>query len=129
MYEKLLKRLQQIQAKKGLHVEPPCPVEKIRRLQAECAKRFGNPLPPGYASFLSLSNGLDFNGFVLYGQKRRQRSEKARFLEGFIEANKDGRESFPEAESYLVIGDSDLDEYGWSIEREQYEILEKELSK
>jgi hypothetical protein len=66
-------------------------------------------LPTDYARLLSVVNGVDFNGVVLYGAGHTKASPGAGgFWQGIAEANTLWREG-PGHEAYLVLGESDMD--------------------
>lgn len=64
-------------------VWPPASPDAIDRLRRLARDMFQTDLPEGYLAFLGRNDGLDFNGYVIYGATEH----KEPFLSGFVEAN------------------------------------------
>ncbi len=83
--------------------------EQVEQVRAEVTARFGAALPPDFARFLALSNGLDYNGVVLYGATQSETAPGANgFWQGLVAANAAWRKG-PGHEQYLVLGETDMD--------------------
>jgi hypothetical protein len=78
--------LAQIDAEKRAFAQtiwPPATPDAVARLRGVAPETLGADLPEGYVSFLARHDGLDFNGFVIYGATEHLEP----FLSGIVEAN------------------------------------------
>jgi len=64
-------------------IRPPASPDAIARLRTLARDTLQTDLPEDYVTFLGRNDGLDFNGYVIYGATER----KEPFLSGFVEAN------------------------------------------
>ena len=78
---------------------PPASEDAVARLRRLAREMLSVELSEGYVTFLERHDGLDFNGFVIYGATEHQEP----FLSGFVEANE--RRGGPQA-SYVYYGDT-----------------------
>ena len=62
---------------------PPASPDAIMRLRELARDAFQTDLPEDYVRFLARTDGLDFNGHVIYGATEHKKP----FLSGFVEAN------------------------------------------
>jgi hypothetical protein len=78
---------------------PPASQDAIARLRRLARDTLLTDLPEEYVTFLGRNDGLDFNGYVIYGATEHQEP----FLSGFVEANQ--RLGGPQA-SHVFYGDT-----------------------
>ena len=64
-------------------ISPPASQDAIARLRRLARDKLQADLPEEYVTFLGRNDGLDFNGYVVYGATEHQEP----FLSGFVEAN------------------------------------------
>ena len=96
----------QIQA--GEVVQPPGSLDAIKLVRDNLRKAFDATLPPDVAAFLTKTNGLDYNGLVIYGcSQSPERPGPGGFWQGLIEANRLWRDGSVSA--FLIIGETDMD--------------------
>lgn len=93
----IVARVRGEQAAAGEIVQPAATEADIAAARDELRARFGAVLPEGYAAFLRLRNGLDFDGIVLHG-----------VAQDMIAANAGWREG-PGHDGYLILGSTDMD--------------------
>ena len=62
---------------------PPASPDAIARLRRHARETLQIDLPEDYMAFLGRNDGLDFNGYVIYGATEH----KEPFLSGLVEAN------------------------------------------
>lgn len=97
------------QLKYGEARQGPATSEQIERVRAEVKAHFGATLPSDFATFLALSNGLDYNGLVLYGATQSEAAPGPNgFWQGLVASNAAWRDG-PGHEHYLVLGETDMD--------------------
>ena len=80
---------------------------------AEAAERvrseLGANIPADYRAFLAKTNGMDFNGLVLYGANQSpDQPGDGGFWQGLVAANEEWRRT-GDHDAYLVLGDTDMD--------------------
>ena len=106
---KLLKTIQSDQLHAKEPVRGAASDEQIATVQKAVIESLGAILPGEYEEFLRLSDGLDYNGLVLYGSTASpEQPDASGFWQGLVAANQLWRES-PENSSLLILGDSDMD--------------------
>jgi hypothetical protein len=64
-------------------IRPPASADAIARLRTLARDTMQTDLPEDYVSFLGRNDGLNFNGYVIYGATEQREP----FLSGFVEAN------------------------------------------
>src|SRR5215470_12570292 len=80
---------------------PPASPDAIARLRRHARDTLRIDLPEDYMAFLGRNDGLDFNGYVIYGATEH----KEPFLSGFVEANE--RLGGPQARHVFYGGTGD----------------------
>jgi hypothetical protein len=82
---------------------------RIAALRTALQRAFGATLPDDYAALLRRSDGVDFDGLVLYGSWQSEATPgPGGFWQGLVAANKLWREG-PAHDAYLVLGETDID--------------------
>lgn len=109
MWKDLLLKIQEIEAKYGGGIQSPADANAIRQMvhkvreELDCSK-----LPAGYLEFLKVTNGLDFNGLVIYGVDKFLISEIINDqMCGFVDTNKIWYDNEWQ-KRFLFFGDSDV---------------------
>jgi hypothetical protein len=97
--EELLDRIDAEKRDFDQTVWPPASPAAIERLRAYARDTLRTELPAGYIAFLKRNDGLDFNGYVIYGAAEHADP----FLSGFAEAN--ARLAEPPAK-YVLYGET-----------------------
>ena len=93
----------------GETVQPGADDARIAACRAALKDQFGATLPDDYAAMLRTSDGVDFDGLVLYGSWQTEgKRGPADFWQGLVAANRLWREG-PGHEAYLVLGETDID--------------------
>ena len=122
-YESLLRQIEGRKKAYGEALQPPCPTTAIRKLKAESRKQLSHPIPDEYAEFLAVTNGLDWNGLVLYASDRTPIvGYSDRFIEGFIEGNL-GYRDFEPMKDYLVFAEDGTALYVYHTGKDAYHII------
>lgn len=81
-------------------------------------------LPDAYLEFLRNSNGLDYNGTVIYSTHRVPiTGYDDRFIEGFVGSNLDARE-VEDMKRYLVFGESNESLHVLNVAERRYQTIE-----
>ena len=105
-----LKRIKEEKKEYEEEINDSASNKEIELLKKESNKNFKYELNEEYIEFLKKINGLEFNGYILYGiddcllEKERKQS-----VTGYIEANKSWYENEAQ-KKYMFIGESSI---GW----------------
>lgn len=84
--QEVLAAIQAETAQYSSHEQPPLTAEKADPFRKRVSEIFNYALPQEYVDILSVADGIDWNGFVLYASESKY--EKDEFvLNGFVEAN------------------------------------------
>lgn len=110
-YSGLIKRIQELQANYREAIQPPCPPAQLDLLKRRLREELGFELPAAYEEFLLISNGLDWNGMVLFSAGYEMMAgEEYCDIQDMMFPNlvlhEGGR-----LESKLLLGDSGMDFY------------------
>jgi hypothetical protein len=112
MNDELLRQVQADQRTAGELVREGATVEQLEQLRSQSRAALGVEVPHAVLEFLRESNGLDYNGLVIYDCTSSPQSPSGGFWQGLVAANLAWREN-PSLRSVLVLGDSDMDLYAW----------------
>ena len=86
--------------------------EEINNLVNEINKQLGKDIPNEYLDILSKVNGLEFNGFILYGiDENLLEHENSEYISGLIDTNKILYEN-QDKKKYLFLGESNI---SWDV--------------
>ncbi len=85
-------------------------------------KNLNFALDKGYLDFLSFTNGLDYDGLVIYGINRYQ--DENVFIEGFVEANQEYRQELALLD-YIFYGDENTTRQVFNIKTKRFEIIDR----
>jgi len=81
--DELLRRIEAEKREFDQTVQPPAAPAAIERLRTHARDSLRTELPDGYVRFLQHADGLDFNGYVIYGASEHEKP----YLAGLAEAN------------------------------------------
>lgn len=105
-------------------MQPPASQEQIRQLGDALLDQLAVALPPAYASFLALHNGLDWNGFCIYAaEKTPIAGYDDRFIYGCLDVNLVRRE-LAEWNRYLIVASFGDDEYCLHPPTKRYVVVD-----
>lgn len=77
-------------------------------------------LPNEYINVLKIINGIEFNGFVLYGiDEELLKNKPNQYINGFISLNQIWYEN-EEQKKYLFLGESNISWYVYDIDKKIY---------
>lgn len=126
MWDKSLGEIKKILKRYNENLNRPATDEEIVRFLKSVEERFENvSLPKQYLDFLKETNGLDFNGTVIYGVDRDiLKNNLNEVVYGFIENNEIWYENSWQKE-FAFIGDTNDSWYCIKIKDEVYMELDK----
>jgi SMI1-KNR4 cell-wall len=125
MYEQLLSRVAEEKREFGSAPQPPATQEQIQRAVENASRELHTELPGDYLQFLSLTNGLDWNGVVIYGAGTNPiAAHPDRSIADIVEMNLIYRDN-PRYRDLLVFGSNGMDIYSYRISTDRYEIYDE----
>ncbi|MBD2633716.1 MULTISPECIES: YrhA family protein [Aphanizomenon] len=68
-YHQLLETIAQEHQKFQQSMQPPCNPQKLIQLKEKVENQLNCTLPDGYIEFLSITNGLDWNGLLIFASE------------------------------------------------------------
>ncbi len=125
MYQELLKRVGEEQRRFASGLQPPSTGEQIQVVIERARKKLHTEPPAEYLNFLRLTNGLDWNGVIIYASDAVPIvGHSDRSIPDLVEMNLDFRDD-PRFEDLLVIGSNGMDIYTYRISKGVYEIYDE----
>ena len=99
--------------------------KEVNSLIQRVKEEFGISLPEEYIEMLKLINGLEFNGFIIYGADEELLMGKPKHVvNGLIDNNKVWYDNEWQKQ-YLFLGDSSISWYVYDLEAQKYLELDK----
>lgn len=125
MYQQLLARVAEEKRRFGSAPQPPASEDQIQRVVENSRRDLHTDLPDDYLNFLRLSNGVDWNGVVIYGAGRNPIGNHAdRSIADIVEMNLNYRDD-SRFRDLLVLGSNGMDIYTYRISTDHYEIYDE----
>jgi len=125
MYQDLLKRVAEEERQFGSTLQPPCTEAQIGTLVTRAKKELQATPPEDYLEFLKLTNGLDWNGVVVYSSETVSIVKHPdRSIAGLVEMNLNYRDD-ARFSDLLVLGSSGMDIYTYRVSTEIYEVIDE----
>jgi hypothetical protein len=122
-YQSLLAQIAEMGATYGVALQPAGTLPKIGAFRNEASARLSCSIPEDYCEFLAIADGLDWNGLVIYASERtRIVGCSDRFIEGFIQANLDYRESGV-LDQYLLFAEDGTVFYALNLSEQSYRVI------
>ena len=94
--------------------------EEIDKLIVESKEKLGGELPKDYLDIISKINGIEFNGFILYGvDEYLLEHEINQNIYGLVDSNQIWYEN-EEQKKYLFLGESNISWYVYEYENKSF---------
>ena len=123
MYQDLVKQIAGEMKRFGMTQQPACSPNDIETLKRNAVHKLECAVPDGYLAFLSVVNGLDWNGLVVYAsQPSLIVGFTDRFIEGFVEGNLTYRD-FEPLKGHLIFADDGDALFTYQISTSKYQVL------
>ena len=109
----------------GRTLQPGCTSNQIDQLVKSVCETLGIALPEGYIEFLSYTNGLMYNGLMIYASwETVLQGRRDVCIWGIVEANLLHR-SDPFFNDFLVFGQGNMDYYALYLPDNSYRIIDR----
>jgi hypothetical protein len=122
-----LHQIETIDAQFGDSLQPAASKEELETLATQAQELFGYTIPAAYLQLLAIADGVDFNGYTLYGSKTRQmQGEETIQLQGFVEINEFWQEYADNGDHHLLMfGETGDDLYLFDQRTQQFHVTDK----
>jgi len=125
MYRDLLRRIAEEEARSGGGLQPPATEEQLLKLVTQAKTLLHTEIPAEYLEFLEQTNGLDWNGVVIYASETVPIvGHPDRTIPGVGDMNLGYRDD-DRFDDLLVIGSNGMDLYTCRISKGEYEIYDE----
>lgn len=124
MWEELLSDIKKIEEKYGDSLNAPASNEQIETFKKAVNAKFGHALPAQYINFLKNVNGLEFNGFIIYGvDSSLFEVQNEQTVYGYIDTNDIWYEN-EHQKQYMFFGESNISWYCFDLSNGVYVELD-----
>ena len=124
-YHQFLEIVAQEQQEFQQSMQPPCNPQKLIQLKEQVENQLNCTLPDGYIEFLSITNGLNWNGLQIFASETMPIvGYTDGKIPGFVDMNLLYREN-EDCLDLLFFGESGIDSYVYCISTKQYQILDR----
>lgn len=125
MFEEELNRIREIESGYGLKINRGANDQELKILNLQSNMKLGFSLPAEYIEVLKIINGLDFNGFVLYGIDTDFLTEEPlQPIQGIICSNLEWYD-LEDNKRYIFLGTDNISWYVWDKIKEAFFLLDK----
>lgn len=94
--------------------------EEIKKFTVEVKKSLDKEIPKEYLNIIERVNGIEFNGFILYGiDEFLLENEPKQHIYGLIDSNQIWYEN-EEQKQYLFLGESNISWYVYKYDNESF---------
>jgi len=123
MYDDMLETIENRMKSFGYSLQFPATSLELNNLRQRAKVEMACTLPEGYTNFLERTNGLGWNGLIVFATHRSQVvGNPAEVIEGFVEANLNHRDFEPMKE-FLVFADDGVVLYVYNLLADKYQVL------
>ncbi|MDO6819030.1 YrhA family protein [Zobellia sp. 1_MG-2023] len=124
--KELIVEIKNEQKEYGENLQPPAEIENTHKLKLKILESFNFNLSPIYLDILEITNGIDYDGTVLYATETTKIvGYDDRFIDGFFEANEIWHED-EYKKSFLVYAESDMYLFFQSLEDSKFYVVPKD---
>lgn len=117
---KILEEVARLKSKQGERMQPPATAEELDRLETRCKSELGVSVPEGYSGFLSIMNGLEWNGLHVNATHEVPRvGAPGRVMSGVVESTLDKWDHEP-MRKYMVLGGDNGEPFVYALEKDEY---------
>jgi hypothetical protein len=123
MYQVLLNAVEGRMTSIGMSLQLPATNDELKDLRFKVQRELESSLPEEYCEFLARTNGLDWNGLVVYATQRSPivgRTDVV--IEGFVEGNLNYR-GFEQMKEYLIFADDGTVLYVYNVVVRKYQVI------
>lgn len=121
MYQEKLRLIE----KEDGYINEGCSLKELDIFSKKVKEKLKNNLPNEYIDFLSITNGIEYNGLIIYGVDKSIVDKAGKQnVTGYIESNLIWYENEHQKE-YMFFGDGNISWYCYDINKNLYVELDK----
>lgn len=105
--------------------QPPLSQVALDKLRNRVAYTFSYELPQPYLNILAVTDGLSWNGVVLYASETRLLINDDLDIQGLTEANTQLRLAFTPDKNFIYFAESGMDAYRHNIVTDKFEVSDR----
>lgn len=119
-------RAEQVQFRRRQQL--PLSAEARAAFRERVAFTLSYELPAAYLDLLAVTDGLDWNGHVLYASETRLLDNDELDIQGLLEANVQLRLGYTPDKNFIYFGESGMDAYRHNLVENKFEISDRTSS-
>lgn len=123
--QSLLTAVQAEQVQFKRRQQPPLSEVSREAFRSRVAYTLSYELPQAYLNILALTDGLDWNGAVLYASETRLRTNDELDIQGMLEANIQLRLAYTPDKGFIYFAESGMDAYRHNLVANKFEISDR----
>jgi hypothetical protein len=108
--------------------QPPLVEEKLEAFKNRVAYTLSYTLPQAYLDILAITDGLDWNGVVLYASETRMQDNDKLDIQGMLEANIQLRLAYTPDKDFIYFAESSMDAYRHNLVADKFELSDRVVS-
>lgn len=105
--------------------QPPLSEAAREAFRSRVAYTLSYGLPQVYLDILTITDGLDWNGTVLYASATRMRENDEFDIQGMLEANVQLRLAYTPDKDFIYFAESGMDAYRHNLLADKFEISDR----
>ena len=105
--------------------QPPLSEVAKKKFKSRVAYTLTYELPQSYLDILTVTDGLDWNGAVLYSSETRLRDNDDLDIQGMLEANVQLRLAYSPDKDFIYFAESGMDAYRHNLVADKFEISDR----
>lgn len=105
--------------------QPPLSEAAREAFRSRVAYTLSYELPQAYLDILTVTDGLDWNGAVLYASATRLRENDELDIQGMLEANIQLRLAYTPDKDFIYFAESGMDAYRHNLIADKFEISDR----
>lgn len=126
MYRTLLEQIRQRKAQFGETMQPLSTSHELAKLRRDVRNKLAVDLPEEYLSFLSITNGLVWNGLYVFASERNLIAGRDDvWIYGVIDRNIEERALDDRMCGYLVFAEDGEVSFAFNIPESRYEVVSR----
>jgi hypothetical protein len=126
MYRKLLDQIREQKGRFGETMQPPCLANGLEKLRGQAKQQLSFELPEQYLEFLSVTDGLEWNGLCVLASERGLIAGRSNlWIAGFVGRNCEERVFDARMLEYVVFAEDGEVSFAFNIMQERYEMVSR----
>ena len=123
--ENLLAAVRAEQVQFNRRQQPPLSEAAREVFKSRVSYTFSYDLPQVYLDLLAVTDGLSWNGVVLYASETRLRENDELDIQGMLEANVQLRLAYTPDKDFMYFAESGMDAYRHNLVADKFEISDR----